>query len=128
VSEGPHIFDASALLAMLSGEVGAAALPAGALPVMSAVNLLEVSNVLVRRGLAPAQARAILDELAVEVVPFEGEMIERATTIHAAARDRGLSLGDAVCLATAQDQGGTAWTADRAWQGLEVGVPVRMIR
>jgi ribonuclease VapC len=113
---------------MLSGEVGAAALPAGALPVMSAVNLLEVSNVLVRRGLAPAQARAILDELAVEVVPFEGEMIERATTIHAAARDRGLSLGDAVCLATAQDQGGTAWTADRAWQGLEVGVPVRMIR
>ncbi|MEY4607979.1 MAG: hypothetical protein RL625_196 [Gemmatimonadota bacterium] len=128
MSEGPQVLDASALLAMLSGETGATALPRGGLPVISAVNLLEVSNVLVRRGLTAGQARSILEELAMEVIPFDAELIERASAIHASARDRGLSLGDAVCLATAQSQGGTAWTADRAWAGLEIGVPIRLIR
>lgn len=122
------VLDASALLAVLSGEPGAEQVPSRGIPVVSAINLLEVSIVLTRRGITPRRVRAILDALALEVVPFDESMIDRATAIHAQTRERGLSLGDAVCLATAEARGGTAWTADRAWKGLDVGVPVQPIR
>jgi len=41
---------------------------------------------------------------------------------------RGLSLADAMCLATAAQLGATANTADRAWARLEVGVSIQVIR
>lgn len=122
------VLDASALLAVLGAEQAAEALPTHELPVVSAVNLLEVSIVLTRRGLTPRRSKAILDSLALDVVSFDASMIERATAIHAKARDRGLSLGDAVCLATAHAREGAAWTADKAWKGLEAGVPIHLIR
>lgn len=128
MSEAAHVLDASALLAILGDEPGADEIPGGSVPMISAVNLLEVSIVLTRRGISARKASSILDALALEVVPFEGALIERATTIHAKARDRGLSLGDAACLATAHAHGATAWTADRAWKGLEVGVAIRLLR
>ena len=122
------VLDASALLAVLSGEPGADAVPSRGLPVVSAVNLLEVSIVLTRRGIPPESVREILDALALEVVAFDESMIERSTAIHAKSRERGLSLGDAVCLATAAARGGVAWTADRAWKALDVDVPIQLIR
>ncbi len=122
------VLDASALLAVLSGEPGADAVPSRGLPVVSAVNLLEVSIVLTRRGIPPESVREILDALALEVVAFDESMIERSTAIHAKSRERGLSLGDAACLATAAARGGVAWTADRAWKALDVGVPIQLIR
>ena len=122
------VLDASALLAVLSGEPGADAVPSRGLPVVSAVNLLEVSIVLTRRGIPPESVREILDALALEVVAFDESMIERSTAIHAKSRERGLSLGDAVGLATAAARGGVAWTADRAWKALDVGVPIQLIR
>jgi PIN domain nuclease of toxin-antitoxin system len=128
VSDTPTVLDASALLAILGSEEGADALPQGDLPRISAVNLLEASIVLVRRGLTPRRARSVLDAFALDVVPFDASMIERATAIHAKTRAKGLSLGDAACLATAHACGGTAYTADRAWRSLDVGVPIRLIR
>ena len=128
MSEQPVVLDASALLALLAGEPGADAVPTRGLPVISAINLLEVSIVLTRRGITPKRVRGILDALALEVVAFDASMIERATAIHAKSRERGLSLGDAVCLATAASRGGVAWTADRAWTALDVGVPIQLIR
>lgn len=128
MSERPVVLDASALLAILSGEEGAQTVPAHGIPVISAVNLLEVSIVLTRRGIPAKRVRAILDALALKVAPFDEPLIDRASAIHAKARERGLSLGDATCLATALARGGTAWTADRAWKGLDVGVPIQLLR
>lgn len=128
MSDTPAVLDASALLAMLGSAEGADALPQGDIPRISAVNLLEASIVLVRRGLTPRRARTVLDAVALEVVPFDASMIERATAIHAKARAKGLSLGDAACLATAHACGGAAYTADRAWQSLDIGIPIRLIR
>lgn len=128
VTERAIVLDASALLAVLGSEAGADTLPTHALPVISAVNLLEVSIVLTRRGLTPRRSKAILDALALDVMAFDADMIERATAIHAKSRDRGLSLGDAACLATAHACNGTAWTADKAWKGLDAGIPIHFIR
>ena len=87
-----------------------------------------MSIVLTRRGIPAKRVRAILDVLAIEIAPFDEALIDRATAIHAKSRERGLSLGDAACLATAQAHGATAWTADRAWKGLEAGVPIKLLR
>jgi PIN domain nuclease of toxin-antitoxin system len=61
-------------------------------------------------------------------VIFDGPMALRAGKLRAAARSRGLSLGDRACLALAQREGLPALTADRAWAGLDIGVEVRLIR
>jgi ribonuclease VapC len=39
-----------------------------------------------------------------------------------------LSLGDRFCMALARNAGRPAWTADRAWLDVAVGVEVVLIR
>ena len=45
-----------------------------------------------------------------------------------ATRHLGLSLGDRCCLALAHELGAEAYTADRVWAQLDLGVTVRVIR
>jgi PIN domain nuclease of toxin-antitoxin system len=40
----------------------------------------------------------------------------------------GLSLGDRACLATALDSGGDVVTLDRSWGGVDLGVPILLLR
>lgn len=122
------VLDASALLAILGGETGADAVPANVTRVMSSVNLLEVATVLRRRGMPAADVSAALDLTGVEAVSFDAALVDRATDIHHRGRSRGLSLGDAACLATGAALGCAVWTADRAWKGLAVGVEIRLLR
>ncbi len=93
---------------------------------MSAVNWSEVLTRLQResnfvdgdklKGLLPG----------VEVVPFGQREAEQTADL--ARRFQSLSLGDRACLALATARNAAAWTADRAWAQMNLGVRLEMVR
>ncbi|TFU15780.1 type II toxin-antitoxin system VapC family toxin [Thermus tengchongensis] len=125
------VLDASALLALLLDEPGAARVEAvlaeGA--AISAVNLAEVFSNQAERGHAPEAVRerlvreGLLGQV-LEVFPFTEEDALEAARL----RPLGLSLGDRACLALARRLGLPALTADATWEGLDVGVKVEVVR
>jgi PIN domain nuclease of toxin-antitoxin system len=123
------VIDASALLAMIRGEAGAATVEAvldGA--AISAVNWSEVYHRAVEHGVDVAGLRADVEGLGVEIVPFSADDAERAAELVPVTRERGLSLADRACLALADRLGLPVVTADRSWLGLDLGVEIRAIR
>jgi PIN domain nuclease of toxin-antitoxin system len=123
------IFDASALLALLRGEPGGKAahrhLAAAAI---SAVNLGEVLAVLIRKGMPPEAAQEAVEDLELEVVPFDRDQAYRTARLAPVTAARGLSLGDRACLALAQARGQPALTAEQEWDQIDDGVRVVRIR
>ena len=110
--EGPRkLLDAPALLAYLQRELGfeavREALREGA--AISAVNLAEVAGKLKARGKDP-------------------ERIVRRLLAMGLPRPLGLSVGDRACLAAGRVRGLAVRTADRTWAGVDLGVPVEVIR
>jgi ribonuclease VapC len=129
------VLDASALLAYLHEEPGAAtveeALAAGA--IMNAVNYAEVLSRLSDAGEdALATHHQLQDqELIGGLLDIVVSTIDDAITmarLRALTRTHGLSLGDRACLATAIRLGRPVLTADRTWTALNVGATVRLIR
>ena len=125
------ILDSSAALALLLGERGGEKVRAAFLAqespmAMSAVNWSEVLTRLQRdsdivdgdklKGLLPG----------VEIVPFGQREAEQTADL--AKRFRSLSLGDRACLALATDRNAAAWTADRAWGQMNLGIRLKMLR
>jgi len=123
------VLDASALMAVLREEPGAAAVEAVLDEAsISAINLSEVQAKLVERGSPAESAWSSLIDLDLNVVDFDAAQARIAADLRVPTRARGLSLADRACLALAQLRGLPAMTADRAWSGLEVGIEVRTIR
>lgn len=123
------IFDASAVLALLRGEPGGDAadrhLPDAA---MSAVNLSEVVAVLIRKGMPPEAAQEAIEDLELDIVPFDRDLAYRAAALIPVTIALGLSLGDRACLALAQARNQPALTAEREWDRLDAGVRIVRIR
>lgn len=119
------VLDASALLAFLGDEPGAAvveeALESGA--VCSAVNWSEVAQKVRAAGADWTVASALLDSYGLVIEPTTREDAERAADRW--VRGSGLSLADRFCLALADRRELQVLTMDRAW-GTEGGV--RQIR
>ena len=127
----PHcVLDASAVLAVVFEEAGTEtvsdALRAGA--AMSAVNAAEVAARLHADGWVEAEVALVLDELRVEILPFDRECALLSGRYRPTTRSLGLGLGDRACLATAKLQQRPALTADRAWEALDIGVEIICIR
>ena len=125
-----HILDASAVLALMAGEPGSARvqdLLRADTAAISAVNLSEVAAKLISRGAGPAQAELACRSLGLEMVAAGPEIAFRAAAMTAATQPLGLSLGDRICLATAEFLGIPAVTADRAWASIP-GAAVEVIR
>jgi ribonuclease VapC len=123
------VLDASALIAVLRDELGAAAVEAVLdHAAVSAVNLSEVQAKLVQRGTPAEIAWSWLVDLDLAVVDFDAPQARVAGDLRLLTRARGLSLADRACLALAQGLGLPAMTADRAWAGLEIGIEIRTIR
>ena len=123
------MLDASALMAVLREEPGAAAVEAVLdHAAISAVNLSEVQAKLVERGAAAEIAWSSLVALDLEVVDFDAPQAKVAGGLRRLTRAQGLSLGDRACLALAQALGLPAMTADRAWAGLEIGIGICVVR
>lgn len=129
MSDDRRVLDASALLCILFREPGAEQAEARlSKALVSAANLHEVLSKLVDRGVSIEEARAMLDDLDIEIVPVDAEQAALGGALRAATRPFGLSLGDRTCLALAQAMQATAVSTDRAWSRLEIGVPIEVVR
>lgn len=123
------ILDASALLAWLQDEPGAASvedsLPEAAI---SSINWSEVWQKALAHGVEVAGLRADLEALGLRIVPFDALDAEEAARLWSAGH--GLSLADRACLALGLRYQLPVWTADRAWEsaGAVLGVEVKVIR
>jgi ribonuclease VapC len=123
------VLDSSALLAYFNDEPGGVIVAdvMGA-ALISSVNLAEVVTKLVSRGRSLEGAVAAINVIELKVVDFTRSLAEQAGGLVARTRSKGLSLGGRACLALAQREGVPAFTADRAWASLDIGVEIRLIR
>lgn len=112
------LLDASAILAFLQAEPGddvvRQALHDGTC-VVSAANHSEVIAKAIDRGANAQALQAILAELAYAIVDVKAEDGTQAGLMRDTTRKIGLSLGDRLCLATAQRLQARVLTADRPW-------------
>jgi PIN domain nuclease of toxin-antitoxin system len=110
-----NVFDASALLAFLQGEEGAAKVEdklsdGGA---CGAANWSEAAQKVRSHGRGWDLAGALLASYGLAVEPVTQADAEWAATRW--TRGEGLSLADRLCLALGERLDATVWTADRAW-------------
>lgn len=123
------MLDSSAVLALLNGEPGSDAVRASlAEAAISAVNLAEVVTRLARSGEGVETIRTLVDLLKMDVIHFDAVSAEDTGMLVVKTRKAGLSLGDRACLALAAREKLPVLTADRAWQSVDVGVEIRMVR
>ncbi len=124
-----YALDASAVLALLNQEPGAD-LVQEVLPraVISTVNLAEIVTRLTAKGMPEAEIRDVLSLLGMESVPFDEESAIQSGLLYAGTYTAGLSSGDRACLTLARNINAIAVSADRAWESLDIGVQVRLIR
>ncbi|HET7371264.1 MAG TPA: type II toxin-antitoxin system VapC family toxin [Gammaproteobacteria bacterium] len=125
-----RVLDASALLALLQDEPGAARV-AAVLPdaAIGSVNLAEVVGKLVDKGMPPALVKETLRTLDLDVREFSENLAYAAGELRTSTARLGLSLGDRACLALTQHLGMPVLTADASWQQFKIeNVEVEMIR
>ena len=123
------VLDASAILALIKGEPGAARVRERITrSLVSAVNVAEVGAKLSDWGMSGAEVRYAVSNLGIAVAPFDVDQAYAAAELRAATRARGLSLGDRACLALAQSTGLPALTADREWRHAELDIEIDVIR
>ncbi|WP_159719107.1 PIN domain-containing protein [Geminicoccus flavidas] len=125
------VLDASALLALLLNEPGAARVKVvldGAL--MTAVNLAEIVSHYAKLGATSAEIEALLHPLPIQVIPADAALSYAAGMLRPLTLERGLPLGDRYCLALAKREGALALTAERRWPKIAdaAGVTVELIR
>ena len=127
---GPVVLDASAILALIFSEPGAEILTDEILDtaVAGTVNLAEAQTKLVKMGYTADDAWDDVLSSVSASQPFTGEQAKVAGSLVALTQPRGLSLGDRSCLALALALKAPVYTTDRAWQGLDVGVEIRLMR
>jgi len=125
------VLDASAVLALIFGEQGAAEV-AAVLPgaCFGLVNLAEVISKLCEHGMPAEIGHNAVRSLGVRLMPFTEEQAQLTGALRQATRTAGLSLGDRACLALGRVTGGLILTADSAWPQISQasGVRVRVIR
>lgn len=126
----PVVLDASAILALIFSEPGAEILSDEILDaaVAGTVNLAEAQTKLVKMGYAADDAWVDVLSSVSTWQPFTGEQAKIAGSLVALTQPHGLSLGDRSCLALALALKAPVYTTDRAWQGLDVGVEIRLMR
>jgi PIN domain nuclease of toxin-antitoxin system len=129
VSEANPVVDASAVLALLTGEPFDRSDPQNlANASISAVNLSEVWARLLDIGMPETAIDAAVAKLDLQVVPFDERQARAAARLRSHTRQLGLSLGDRACLALGLALGRPVVTADRVWRDLELGLDIVLIR
>ena len=120
------VLDASALLALLLNEPGAAKVKAVlAESSMTTVNLAEVVGHYARNGVSERDIHAVLAQLPVEYVAPDEALAYQIGLLLPITKAAGLSIGDRACLALAKRLGVPAITADRQW--LSVATAARAV-
>lgn len=130
------ILDASALLALIQRERGAdrvAEFLVKEACAVSVVNLSEIMAKLVITGVPAENAEAIVRGIPAETIPCDELIAFKAGALASLGKPLGLSLGDRICLATAQAQecaeGCTVLTTEQAWRKVHLeGVRIEVVR
>ncbi|OQX04642.1 MAG: twitching motility protein PilT [Thiothrix lacustris] len=125
------ILDASAILAYLLDETGAEVvapfLEDGA-GVVSSVNYAEVVSKLTDHQMPPVAIQSVLDDLDMEIIPFDTQQAFITGELRTVSKPLGLSLGDRACLALASVLQLPVLTADHHWTLMPGRLDVRVIR
>jgi PIN domain nuclease of toxin-antitoxin system len=122
------VLDASAFLAFLQGEAGAAKVRPAFPAAVSALNYSEVAAYLLLRGKPLDEIRGKLAELNSKIFPFDGERAIAAATLQRPTLHLGLSLADRACIALGLELRLPVYTADRAWADIRNAGEIRLIR
>lgn len=122
------VLDASALLALLHQEPGAAKVAEVLTEArMCSVNLAEVVSHFVHLGMPPAEIDAMLRPLPIAIVPADEGLAHIAGRLRTVTSPAGLSLGDRFCLALARRDGLPALTADKQWRTIADEIEAKII-
>jgi len=123
------VLDSSAILAVFFNEPGAEiVIPILQGALLSSINLAEVHTRMIERGAPAQQAWNWTTNLQCEVCFFTDEHARAAAELRSITRPFGLSLGDRACLALAIQRKATAYTTDRVWKNLSLGIRIEVIR
>ncbi len=97
---------------------------------VTSVNYCEVGTSLFNHNISRERIEAMLRGFEVTVLDVDWNICWLATTYRPLTRDKGLSLGDRVCLAAAKVKGWPVLTADKAWKGLDkkLGLKIEIIQ
>jgi len=124
-----HVFDASAVLAMVYQEPGAEEVTSrldGSL--ISSVNFSEVLQKAGAEGYDLNEVAALLRSMVDGIVPFDDRMARETAGLWQQTRVEGLSLADRACLALTAAVSGVAVTTDTAWATLDLqGIAIHVI-
>lgn len=123
-----YLLDASALLAVLRGETGADVVT-DLLPecAINPVNLAEVLTKAIKKGLSPDDAREYVSRLKIPVLPVTQAEADGSANLAPLAWQKGISLGDRLCLATCLTHNLIALTTESRWPD-DAGVSIQRIR
>jgi PIN domain nuclease of toxin-antitoxin system len=123
------VLDASALLALLNAEPGneevERSIPGAAI---SAVNLSEVVAKLTEAGMSEEAVRSALEDIEIDIHPFDRESAYRTGALRMVTKKLGLSLGDRACIALGGQLQRPVLTTDKNWRYLELEIEIRVIR
>ena len=125
-----HVLDASAVIALLNREPGAIRvreLVRSGSAGISTANISEVAARLISRGANRNAAESQCRSLGLDLIDVDAVIAFSAAALLPFTQALGLSLGDRICLATAEHCGVPAVTADRGWANIK-GAVVEVIR
>jgi len=124
-----YVLDSSALIALVRRERGweqvDAALESS---VVCAVNLTESITKLIHKGGEPGLVERLLQDLALEVLPFDEELAWESLDLCPLAWTHGISFADRACLSLARHLKLPVITSDAEWIKLRLGIQVVLFR
>ena len=123
------VLDASALLAYLKDETGGDIVrEVLSSATISTVNWAEVVQKAIALETDVDGMLEEMQELGLKIEPFTVEDGEKAGRLWTETKQYGLSLGDRACLSLGLRLEATVLTSDCAWNQLDVGVDIELIR
>lgn len=123
-----YLLDASALLALLRVEPGADIVE-GLFQecAINSANLTEVFTKLIQLGWTPDSVREHVAQLKIPVLPVTQAEADTSADLASLAWQKGISLGDRLCLATCITHNLIALTTESRWPD-DAGVSIQRIR
>ena len=126
---GRFVMDASAVIAVLREEPGAEqVIPHLFGSLISTVNLAEVFCKSQSRGILPATDALTIQQMKLEVVPFDAEQAQLLANILPKTLGSSVGFADRACMALAMQQQMPALTGDRDWLKHDAGVEIQLFR
>jgi PIN domain nuclease of toxin-antitoxin system len=124
-----YVLDSSALIALVRRERGWEKVDVALdRSVICAVNLAESLAKLVHEGGEPRLTERLLQDLKLEVLPFDEELAWASRDLCPLAWTHGISFADRACMALARHLRLQALTGDAKWKELDVGIQVKLFR